>query len=155
MALIVHLEPGRFYGPAEVEFFLDSLASAAPDVTIQIAHLAGNGPGLTSPEALEAFAKAREAGDPRTRNLYFDFAGLVYKGMGEHEAALMAQRMRQIGLDRILFASDASPGTSANPSAAQHWNETRRRLPLTDEELLVIARNLAPYIPVTPVRSPD
>ena len=51
MALIVHLEPGRFYGPAEVEIFLDQIASAAPDVVIQIAHLAGNGPRITSPEA--------------------------------------------------------------------------------------------------------
>ncbi|WP_420126253.1 amidohydrolase family protein [Longimicrobium sp.] len=146
MAMIVHLEPGRFYGPAEVELFLNEIASAAPDVTIQIAHLAGNGPGITSPEALEAFARLRAAGDPRTRNLYFDFAGLVYAGISAAQAELMATRMRQIGLDRILFASDASPGTNANPSADRHWTEVRRRLPLTDEELRIIASNVPPYL---------
>lgn len=146
MAMIVHLEPGRFYGPAEVELFLDQIASAAPDVTIQIAHLAGNGPGITSPEALEAFAKLRVAGDPRTRNLWFDFAGLVHAGISPAQAELMATRMRQIGLDRILFGSDASPGTDANPSADQHWTTTRRKLPLTDEELRTIAGNVAPYL---------
>jgi uncharacterized protein len=149
MAMIVHLEPGRFYGPAEVELFLDELVSRAPDITIQIAHMAGNGPGLTSLEALEAFAHLREAGDPRTRNLYFDFAGIVTGRMGEREAALMVQRMRQIGLDRVLFASDAAPGTTVNPSAAEQWREVRRRLPLTDEELRVVARNQAPYFRAT------
>lgn len=146
MAMIVHLEPGRFYGPAEVELFLDQIASAAPDVTIQIAHLAGDGPGITSPEALEAFARLRAAGDPRTRNLWFDFAGLVHAGISAAQAELMATRMRQIGLDRILFASDAAPGTDANPSADQHWTTTRRKLPLTDEELGDIADNVAPYL---------
>lgn len=146
LALIVHLEPGRFYGPAEVEIFLDQIASAAPDVAIQIAHLAGNGPGITSPEALEAFARLREAGDPRTRNLWFDFAGLVYQRIAPAHAELMATRMRQIGLDRILYASDSSPGTDANPSTARHWTEARRSLPLTDEELAIIAGNLAPYL---------
>ncbi len=146
MAIIVHLAPRTFYGPAEVELFLDQIASQAPDVTIQIAHLAGDGPGITSPEALEAFANARAAGDPRTRNLYFDFAGLVYQGIPAAQAELMATRMRQIGLDRILFASDASPGTDANPSADQHWTVARRRLPLTDDELRTIAANVAPYL---------
>lgn len=146
MAVIVHLEPGRFYGPAEVELFLDQIASAAPDVTIQIAHLAGNGPGITSPEALEAFARLRAAGDPRTRNLWFDFAGLVHPEISAEQAELMTTRMRQIGLDRILFASDAAPGTDANPSADQHWSTARRKLPLTDEELRTIADNVAPYL---------
>jgi predicted TIM-barrel fold metal-dependent hydrolase len=146
LALIVHLEPGRFYGPAEVELFLDQIASAALDVTIQIAHLAGNGPGITSPEALEAFATLRVAGDPRTRNLYFDFAGLVHSEISAGQAELMVTRMRQIGLDRILFTSDAAPGTDTNPSADQHWSTARRKLPLTDEELRTIADNVAPYL---------
>lgn len=146
MAVIVHLEPGMWYGPAEVEIFLDRIASAAPGVTIHIAHLAGNGPGITSPEALEAFARLREAGDPRTANLWFDFAGLVHAELSATAAELMVTRMRQIGLDRILYASDSSPGTTANPSTHQHWTATRRNLPLTDEELSVVASNIAPYL---------
>jgi hypothetical protein len=78
IAIVVHLEPGKFYGAKEVEIFLSRIVSVAPDITIQIAHLAGNGPGITSPEALAAFADARAAKDRRAKNLYFDFAGLVY-----------------------------------------------------------------------------
>jgi hypothetical protein len=70
IAMVVHLEPGKFYGPKEVETFLSRIVSASPDIPIQIAHLAGNGPGITSPEALTVFAEARAARDPRTKNLY-------------------------------------------------------------------------------------
>ena len=58
----------------------------------------------------------------------------------------MAQRMRQIGLDRILYGSDSSLGTTANPSTATHWRETLRSLPLSDEEIHAIAGNIAPYL---------
>lgn len=146
IAIVVHLEPGKFYGTKEVQLFLNHIVSAAPNITIQIAHLAGNGPGITSPEALEAFAKARQSGDPLTRNLYFDFAGLVYKDMSAQEAELMVRRMRQIGLDHVLFASDSQPGGIGNPPPIEQWTLTRRKLPLTDDELKTIAGNVAPYI---------
>jgi predicted TIM-barrel fold metal-dependent hydrolase len=146
IAIIVHLEPGRFYGPKEVEFFLNRIASQAPDITIQLAHLAGNGPGITSPEALAAFAEARAAKDPRTKNLYFDFAGLVYKNMSAKEAELMVTSMRQIGLDHVLYASDSAPGGVGNPPTSEQWTLTRRKLPLTNAELKTIAENIAPYL---------
>jgi predicted TIM-barrel fold metal-dependent hydrolase len=146
ISIVVHLEPGKFYGPEEVEIFLNRIASVAPDITIQIAHLAGNGPGITSPEALAAFAEARAANDPRTKNLYFDFAGLVYKNMSAKEAELMVTRMRQIGLEHVLYASDSSPGIGPNAPTAEHWTHTRQKLPLTDDELKTIAGNIAPYI---------
>jgi len=146
IAIIVHLEPGRFYGPKEVELFLNRIASQSPDITIQIAHLAGNGPGITSPEALAAFAEARAAKAPRAKNLYFDFAGLVYKDMSDQEAALMVTRMRQIGIDHVLYASDSAPGAGPNPPTLEQWMLTRRKLPLTDAELRIIANNIAPYM---------
>jgi hypothetical protein len=58
----------------------------------------------------------------------------------------MATRMRQLGLGRVLYASDSAPGTDANPPTDQHWNLTRRGLPLTDEELWIMANNIAPYL---------
>lgn len=146
-AIIVHLEPGRFYGPKEVEMFLDIVGSASPDITVQVAHMAGNGPGITSPEALAAFAEAFQKGDPRTRNIFFDFAGLVYKDMPKAAAELMVARMRRIGLDRILYASDSAPGYGGgNPPTGEQWAWTRRQLPLTDSELNVIALNVPPYL---------
>jgi predicted TIM-barrel fold metal-dependent hydrolase len=146
IAIVAHLEPGRFYGPKEVELFLNRIASQAPDITIQLAHLAGNGPGITSPEALAAFAGARSAKDPRAKNLYFDFAGLVYKNINAKEAELMVTRMRQIGLGHVLYASDSAPGGVGNPPTNEQWTLTRRKLPLTNVELKMIAGNIAPYI---------
>ena len=146
IAIVAHLEPGRFYGPKEVELFLNRIASQSPDITIQLAHLAGNGPGITSPEALAAFAEARAKGDLRTKNLYFDFAGLVYKDMSAQQAELMVTRMRQIGLDHVLYASDSAPGGVGNPPTGEHWTLTRRKLSLTDAELRTIAENAAPYL---------
>jgi hypothetical protein len=58
----------------------------------------------------------------------------------------MVARMRQIGLDHVLYASDSSPGVSGNAPTAEHWILTRRRLPLTDAELATIAGNMAPYL---------
>jgi uncharacterized protein len=84
-------------------------------------------------------------GIPRTANLWFDFAGLVHADHSTDPAELMATRMRQIGLDRILYASDSARGTPANPSTHQHRTATRRSLPLTDEELRIVASDIAPY----------
>jgi uncharacterized protein len=148
LAIVVHLEPGRFYGPQEVEIFLNELVPAAPDTIIQIAHLAGNGPGITSPEALEAFAKAIASGDQRTKNLFFDLGGVVYQNMPPEEAKLMVTRMRQLGLDRVLFGSDRMAGVE-NPPIQDQWMWIRH-LPLTGAELRTLASNrVAALLPPT------
>lgn len=141
--LIIHLKPRVEYGPREVETILSRLVAAAPDIPIQIAHLGGDGPGIDAPDALAAFAEARAARDPRTRRLYFDIAGLVTKDMDAAQAELMVRRMRQIGLEHVLYASDGQP---PNASTAEHWMQTRLKLPLTNRELRTLANNVAPYM---------
>jgi predicted TIM-barrel fold metal-dependent hydrolase len=141
LPIIVHLAPRRPYGAKEVEIFLSQVMSEAPDIPVQIAHLGGDGPRLDSPDATMAFARARAAKDPRTRNLYFDFAGLGGKNMDAKEAQLMAQRMREIGLDHVFYGSDGQP---PNGPVAEHWLYMRSRLPLTNDELTILANNVAP-----------
>ena len=51
--------------------------------------------------------------------------------------------MRKIGLDWILYGSDGPVMESATPLAA--WKRTKT-LPLTEEELRIIAGNVAPYL---------
>lgn len=51
--------------------------------------------------------------------------------------------MRQIGVQRILYGSDAASNPLAYPKAG--W-AAFQRLPLTNEELGVIANNIAPYM---------
>ena len=76
--------------------------------------------------------------------MYFDFATDVTEDQQSETLALIAKRMRQIGLDRILFGADTPmPG---RPTPLQAWATFRRRMPLTDEELSQIARNVAPYL---------
>jgi predicted TIM-barrel fold metal-dependent hydrolase len=143
VAIIAHLWTlDRAYGRQDAEIFLNQLLPAAPDVPVQIAHMAGGGPGWTDP-ALAVYADAIAAGDPRTRNLYFDVATVADGQTGEDEK-LLASRIRQIGLRRILYGSDAAFGGRSTPR--QEWGTFRGMVPLTDEEFRIIAGNVAPYM---------
>jgi uncharacterized protein len=141
--IIVHFGPRFDYDRQYVETFLGEVMTLAPDIVVQIAHMGGDGPGLTSPQGTAAWAEVMQAGDPRTKNIYFDFAGLITSNMTAEQAEMMVTRMRQIGLSRILYASDGQP---PNRPTAEHWMQTRRKLPLTLAELKLIAENVAPYM---------
>lgn len=127
-------------GRAHAEVFLDQLLPAAPDVPVQIAHMAGG--GRSTDQALAVFADAIAKGDPRTKNVYFDVATLT-GGQSDAGLAKDAARMRQIGLDRIVYGTDTAP---PNPPVKRSWATFRAFMPLTDEELNQIARNVVPYM---------
>jgi predicted TIM-barrel fold metal-dependent hydrolase len=131
------------YGREQAEIFLSRILTEATDVPVQIAHFAGGGPGYTD-SALQVYADAIAAGDKRTRNLYFDVTTVADR---QTEARLQkfAMRIRQVGIQRVLFGSDlALPG--GNPPAREAWANFRATVPLTDDELRAIARNVAPYM---------
>lgn len=143
LPVVVHLWTDPAYeenGREHAEVFLKEILPAAPDITVQIAHMAGGGRSTDS--ALAVFADAITAGDPRTKNLYFDVATLT-AGQSEEGLRKDAKRMRQIGLERILYGTDTAP---PNPPAAQSWATFRTLMPLTEEEFRTIARNVAPYL---------
>jgi uncharacterized protein (TIGR02246 family) len=143
LSVVAHLwTRDRGYGAPEARSFLDNLLPAAPDVTVQIAHMAGGGPGWTDP-ALEVFADAVAARDPRTRNLYFDLATVADR-QSWAELKLLAGRIRQIGLQRILYGSDGAFGGNSPPRL--EWATFRGTVPLSDAEFKQIAGNLAPYL---------
>jgi len=106
---------------------------------VQIAHFAGGGPGYTD-EALAVYAEAIAAGDPRTKNLYFDVA-TVADGQSDEVLQKFAERIRQVGLKRVLYGTDAGP-----PTARQSWRNFRTTVPLTEEEIRTIAGNVASYL---------
>lgn len=147
MAIVVHahanIDHNRPYGAKQAQVFLERLLPAAPDVTVQIAHLAGGGGyDRAIDEALGVYAEAIERGDPRVRRLYFDASGIPIAGMWEQSAALLTKRMRQIGMDRILFGCDSPiPGNSPR-EFLERWH----KLPLTPEEFQRIESNTAPYL---------
>jgi predicted TIM-barrel fold metal-dependent hydrolase len=148
MAIVVHarttISKERPYGAAHARAFL-TLLEAAPDVPVQIAHLAGAGSYDTGAvdEALGVFVDAIAAKDRRTRRLYFDVSGVA--GLGEWKAAAprIAERIRQLGVDRILYGSDGAGGGNLEPAAA--W-QAFTELPLTPAEIETVRTNLAPYL---------
>lgn len=144
LAVTIHLRtPDPAYGREHSLIFLDQVLPEAADVPVQVAHLAGTSPGYSSDEALAPFAEAIAAGDPRTRNLYFDLAGNVTATISAESAGLIARRIRQIGTERILFGSDLDPASSPR----QEWGKFRGMIPLTDAEFRAIADNRLPYLP--------
>lgn len=138
LAIIIHLWTDPSFdreGGVHTRQFLEHVLPSAPDVPIQIAHMAGG--GRASQPALEVLADAIAARDPRVRNLYFDVATLV-DGESVENLRVDAQRMRQIGMERILFGSDTGVRT------LQGW-ASLHALPLTPDEFRTIANNVAPY----------
>ena len=140
LAIVAHLWTEPAYeeeGAEHATVFLNRILPAAPDVVVQIAHLAGG--GRITDTAFEVFADAIAAGDPRTKNLYFDAATSVEPRLYKGDVELLAKRFRQVGLGRILYASDAGP-------VREGWQTFRNLLPLSDEEIMDIADNVAPYM---------
>ena len=120
------------------------VSPSAPDVQIQIAHLWGGAD--VSEDALGVFADAVSSGDSRARNLYFDLTEMD-RAIGDSEDtwARIADRIRQIGMERILYGSDMRHHPLGPPSTLG-WSRLARALPLTDAEIADIADNVAPYL---------
>jgi hypothetical protein len=143
MPLVVHTNVGA-YGRAQAQVFVEQLLPAAPDVVVQIAHLWGGND--YTPDALAVFADAVASGDPRAKNLYFDLTEIeAVAGHSPEAMAEIARTLRRIGLQRVLYGSDAA-ATRQDPPTALRWSRLRYRLPLTDEELAIVAGNVAPYL---------
>lgn len=150
MAIAVHMRASiskrRSYGAAQARIFLEQLLPAAPDVTVQVAHLAGTGPGYGDPpsdEALGVLADAVAARDPHTKRLWFDAATMANPEITPQQREKLAQRIRQIGAGRVLFGSDAAAGKNLRPR--ESW-AAFRQLPLSEAEFKRIAENVAPYM---------
>jgi len=150
MAILVHtrasISKKRPYGAAQARIFLEQLLPEAPDVPVQVAHFAGSGPGYEDPPAEAAMAVLAEAvqqGDLRTRQLWFDVASLADQNISPAAAAQLVYRIRQAGVGRVLYGTDAALGENLRPRAS--W-AAFRQLPMTREEFDAIASNVAPYM---------
>lgn len=148
--IVVHMRArtGTPYGAEDAAIFLNQVLPAAPDSVVQIAHLAGAGPGYPdhADAAFGALAYAVSMGDARTRNLYFDVTTIATARTTPENGALIARRIREVGIGRILFGADLSSG--GNPPPRESWAIFREKIPLTDTEFAAIATNIAPYVNV-------
>lgn len=149
MSIVVHMRASismkMAYGRDEASIFLNDILPAAPDVPVQIAHLAGAG-GYSDPlvdQSLAVFVQAIQKRDSRTKRLYFDVTTVALPDIPIDQAELVAKRIRQLGVRRILYGSDAASGGNLPPR--EGW-AAFRRLPLSEGEFRTIADNLAPYL---------
>lgn len=140
--VLVHMRArgGSDYGAEDARIFLDEVVTIAPDIEIVVAHLGASSPGYPpqNDEVMAVFAAAAERKDPRMSNLYFDVAANVTDEITPADAALVAQRVRQVGPARVLYGSDLSP---PGGSIREGWEIFRARIPLTPAELQQIANN--------------
>jgi predicted TIM-barrel fold metal-dependent hydrolase len=136
LAIVIHLWSGDDYSREHAAVFLREVLPEAHDVTVQIAHFAGAGPGYTD-AALKVFADAIAAGDPSTDRLYFDIAG-VANFQPPEVLTTFAARIREVGVRRVLYGTDVG-------SPHGNWAIFRTSVPLTDDEFAAVAKNVAPY----------
>jgi amidohydrolase family protein len=94
-------------------------------------------------EALKVFVAAIAQHDPRMPNVYFDVSGVAGYGEWEKKTEVIAARIRQLGVERVLFGSDGFVGRNLalQDAWAAFW-----RLPLSEEEFRTIATNVTPYM---------
>ena len=163
MSMVIHTRASisleRPYGPEQARAFLDHLLPLANDITVQIAHTGGSGPGYNDPKAhafLEGLLDAiRSRGSGRmknadgvvernrsTKNLWFDITSSAYSANSAELSALLVKHIRQIGVKRILYGTDAALQGNV-PRVA--WAEVGK-LPLSKKEIETIAKNRAPYL---------
>jgi len=145
--IVIHMRAsisqGMPYGREEARIFFDSILPVAPDIPVQIAHLAGSGGyDAVTDSALSVFVDAIGRQDPRTRQLWFDVT-TVGRNATPAEAQLIATRIRQLGVQRVLYGSDAATGGNLPPR--ESWAEFLK-LPLTPADFQTIATNVAPYM---------
>ena len=142
LPIVVHLRQGDDYGAAQARVFVEQVLTAAPDIPVTVAHLWGG--GAFSADALDVYAAAVAAREPATRRLYFDVTDAALVASTPELAQVVADRIRQIGLDRILYGSDAA--FSNHPDPGGSWAAFRKGIPLSADEFEKIAHNVAPYL---------
>ncbi|MEO8061207.1 MAG: amidohydrolase family protein [Pseudomonadota bacterium] len=143
LTIVVHLRTARShgYGAAQARVVLDELLAAAPDVRVQIAHLAGGGGGSLdagAEQALSAFEEAFARKDPHVKNLYFDLSGAVGGEGWPANAPVITRHIRALGVAHIVYGSDGGDPTDPLAKAVV---AAYRLLPLSKAEFSVIDGN--------------
>lgn len=153
LPIVIHLKnPRADYGRGAVETFLQEVLPAAPDVPVQVAHLAGDG-GFdeATGQAVEAFALAIEERPEATRNLFFDYSATpIPTALAQGDSALLervrqvnrtvADALRTIPPERLVYGTDW-PAVSA-----PLYLEIRGSLPLDQSEVERLLAPSAPYL---------
>lgn len=139
MAIVLQL---RETGTREARLLIDQLLPHAPDVPVQVAY-AGDREAAPQLAALAVLADAAARQDPRMRHVWVDVSAFARPGLSAADARRLVRRMRQVGMERVLYGVDADIGADIRPREA--W-AAFRSLPLTDAEAARVANNVMPYL---------
>lgn len=157
LCLLVHLRTRRDdYGAEDARIFVDSLLSAAPELTVQVAHASGwGGYDSATHAALGVFAAALRDGRLAPDRITFDLGAVVFRpeAAGADTALTravregnerLAARMREIGMERFVYATDWPswpPVPDPRAGIAANVRLVRSALPLTPSELRMVFDN--------------
>ncbi|QOY92863.1 amidohydrolase family protein [Massilia sp. UMI-21] len=139
MAIVLQL--GRT-GAREARLLVDRLLAQAPDVPVQVAY-SGRDEAALQLAALAVLADAAARHDPRMRQVWIDATSLARPGLSAADARRLMRRLRQVGMERVLYGSDAAVGVDVRPRDA--W-ASFRSLPLTEAEAARVAGNVMSYL---------
>jgi predicted TIM-barrel fold metal-dependent hydrolase len=158
MPLVVHLRGEAPFTRENIGIFINSVLTQAGDLPVQIAH-GGSFGGIDAAtlDALQLYGEAIANKAPGTANLVLDISavaqldlstlpGVPAEDLGSRSAdewreAYVAQ-MREVGLERFVFASD----WPAITAPAEYFAAERKMLPVTDAEWAILCGNVAPYL---------
>lgn len=143
LPVVIHLRNrDPKYGYQDAALFIEQIAKHAPAVTFQLAHMVGWGgydPGTDG--AIQAFLDAIKNGDLDRSKVWFDLAAVVDTQMTDEVMSDMQRRFREIGFDRLLFASDWDEIEPRSYLAA-----LKEHLSLSEKEWDQLISNEAPYL---------
>lgn len=139
MAIVLQL---REAGTREARLLIEQLLPLAPEVPVQVDY-AGEGDAAPQLAALAVLADAAARRDPRMRHVWVDVTAFARPGLSALDARRLVRRLRQVGMERVLYGSDAAIGAATGPREA--WTAFRN-LPLTEAEAARVANNVMPYL---------
>ena len=139
MAIVLQL---RETGAREARLLIEQLLPHAPDVPVQVAYT-GEREAAPQLAALAVLADAAARQDPRMRQVWVDVTAFARPALSAADARRLVRRLRQVGMERVLYGSDAGIGADVRPRDA--W-AAFRSLPLTEAEAARVANNVMSYL---------
>lgn len=154
LPIVVHLRTrSAEFGARDAEVFLERVLAAAPDVPVQVAHLAGpGGYDDAQRQALSVLISAMEDRPDLTEHLFFDLAAVPQPpALAEGDTSLLrrveemnavvADALLEVGLDRVVYGTD----WDAVPLPF-YLDQIREALPMTEAEIRDLLDDPAPYL---------
>lgn len=139
MAIVLQL---RESGVREARLLIEQLLPHALGVPVRVAY-SGDGEAPPQLAALAVLADAAARRDPRMRRVWVDVTAFARPGLSAADARRLVRRLRQVGMERVLYGSDPDIGAELRPREA--W-AALRSLPLTDAEAARVAGNVMSYL---------